>query len=43
VYNVMCSGSCFLPVFTQGLAKVVKDGGTVANAIVDMRLKADTS
>jgi len=31
------------PVFTQGLAKIVKDGGTVANAIVDVRLKADTS
>jgi len=32
-----------LPVFTQGLAKIVKDGGTVASAIVDVRLKANTS
>lgn len=28
-----------LPVFTQGLAKIVKDRGTVTNAIIDVRLK----
>ena len=32
-----------LPVLTRGLVKLVKDRGTVANATVDMRLKADIS